>query len=73
VSRPFVRRGYLADMQSGVTVVDNRDHRPDDVTLPYLRVVNVQDGRLDLIDEDIDAKLRDLESQIQKLMGEVMG
>src|SRR5208282_2285415 len=30
------------------TVDANRDHGPDDVTLPYLRVANVQDGRLDL-------------------------
>jgi type I restriction enzyme S subunit len=45
---PFVRLGYLATIQSGVTVDGNRDHGPDDVTLPYLRVANVQDGRLDL-------------------------
>lgn len=44
----FVRLGYLAAIQSGVTVDGNRDHGPDDVTLPYLRVANVQDGRLDL-------------------------
>jgi restriction endonuclease S subunit len=44
----FVRLGYLATIQSGVTVDSNRNHGPDDVTLPYLRVANVQDGRLDL-------------------------
>lgn len=45
---PFVRLGYLAIVQSGVTVDANRDHGSDSVTLPYLRVANVQDGHLDL-------------------------
>jgi restriction endonuclease S subunit len=45
---PFVRLGYLATIQSGITVDANRDHGSDSVTLPYLRVANVQDGHLDL-------------------------
>jgi len=45
---PFVRLGYLATIQSGITVDASRDRGSDDVTLPYLRVANVQDGRLDL-------------------------
>lgn len=45
---PFVRLGYLSVIQSGITVDANRDAGPDSVTLPYLRVANVQDGRLDL-------------------------
>lgn len=45
---PFVRLGYLAVIQSGITVDANRDHGSDSVTLPYLRVANVQDGHLDL-------------------------
>jgi type I restriction enzyme, S subunit len=45
---PFVRLGYLATIQSGVTVDSNRDSGTDAVTLPYLRVANVQDGHVDL-------------------------
>lgn len=45
---PRVRLGYLASIQSGITVDGNRSDGPDDVTLPYLRVANVQDGHLDL-------------------------
>lgn len=45
---PFVRLGYLAAIQSGVTVDSNRDSGTDAVTRPYLRVANVQDGHLNL-------------------------
>jgi type I restriction enzyme S subunit len=45
---PFVRLGYLAIIQSGITVDGKRDSGPDAVTLPYLRVANVQDGHLNL-------------------------
>jgi type I restriction enzyme, S subunit len=45
---PFVRLGYLAVIQSGVTVDSNRDVGEDAVALPYLRVANVQDGHVDL-------------------------
>jgi type I restriction enzyme, S subunit len=45
---PLVRLGYLATIQSGVTVDGKRDQEADSVTLPYLRVANVQDGHLDL-------------------------
>ncbi len=45
---PRVRLGYLASIQSGITVDGNRSDGPDDVTQPYLRVANVQDGHLDL-------------------------
>lgn len=45
---PFVRLGYLSVIQSGITVDANRDAGPDSVTLPYLRVANVQDGHLNL-------------------------
>ena len=45
---PFVRLGYLATIQSGITVDGGRDSGTDAVTLPYLRVANVQDGHLSL-------------------------
>jgi type I restriction enzyme S subunit len=45
---PFVRLGYLTSIQSGITVDANRKEGPDSVTLPYLRVANVQDGHLAL-------------------------
>jgi type I restriction enzyme S subunit len=44
----LVRLGYLATIQSGVTVDGGRDAGADAVTLPYLRVANVQDGHVDL-------------------------
>lgn len=47
---PMVRLGYLARIQSGVTVDGSRQHDGDVVTLPYLRVANVQAGRVDLCD-----------------------
>jgi type I restriction enzyme, S subunit len=43
-----VRLGYLASIQSGVTVDSGRIAGPDLVKRPYLRVANVQAGRLDL-------------------------
>lgn len=44
----FVRLGYLAVIQSGITVDGNRGPGTDSVTLPYLRVANVQNGHVDL-------------------------
>jgi type I restriction enzyme S subunit len=44
----FVRLGYLATIQSGITVDSKRGLGADALTLPYLRVANVQDGRVDL-------------------------
>lgn len=43
-----MRLGYLSVIQSGITVDANRDHGADSVSLPYLRVANVQNGHLDL-------------------------
>jgi len=45
---PFVRLGYVAVVQSGVTVDGSRDPGVESVTLPYLRVANVQNGYVDL-------------------------
>jgi type I restriction enzyme, S subunit len=45
---PMVRLGYLAKIQSGITVDAGRDVSGDVVTKPYLRVANVQAGYLDL-------------------------
>lgn len=45
---PFVRLGYLATIQSGITIDAGRKPDSDSVTLPYLRVANVQDGYVDL-------------------------
>ncbi|MFG2482378.1 restriction endonuclease subunit S [Streptomyces virginiae] len=41
---PQVRLGYVALVQSGVTVDGGRERGDDVVTLPYLRVANVQAG-----------------------------
>lgn len=45
---PGVRLGYLATIQTGVTVDASRASGSDDVTRPYLRVANVQAGYVDL-------------------------
>ena len=44
----LTRLGYLAEVRSGVTLSGTRTTTPGDVTLPYLRVANVQHDRLDL-------------------------
>lgn len=46
--RPLVRLGYVCRIQGGVTVDSSRQLDGDVVTRPYLRVANVQDGRIDL-------------------------
>ena len=46
--RPLVRVGYLTTVNGGLTLGGKSEPLPDDVTLPYLRVANVQHGRLDL-------------------------
>ena len=40
--------GQVADVVGGVTKDSKRDGRPDLVEVPYLRVANVQRGRIDL-------------------------
>ncbi|MCL9762812.1 hypothetical protein [Frankia sp. AiPa1] len=49
-SIPAIRLGYMAFVQTGVTVDSGRRNDDDAVTLPYLRVANVQVGRVDLGD-----------------------
>ena len=44
----LARLGYLAEVRSGVTLSGARPTTRDDVTVPYLRVANVQHDRLDL-------------------------
>ncbi|MFD3656409.1 restriction endonuclease subunit S [Streptomyces sp. NPDC058620] len=46
--RPLVRLGYVCKLQNGLTVDGKRDVSGDVVTRPYLRVANVQAGRVDL-------------------------
>lgn len=46
--RPLVRLGYVCRLQNGLTVDGKRDVSGDVVTRPYLRVANVQTGRLAL-------------------------
>lgn len=45
---PMVRLGYLATVQSGITIDGSRDAGADAITLPYLRVANVQAGYVSL-------------------------
>ncbi|WP_449484541.1 restriction endonuclease subunit S [Streptomyces avidinii] len=47
---PQVRLGYLALVQTGVTVDGGREHDGNSVTMPYLRVANVQAGYV-ILDE----------------------
>ena len=44
----LARLGYLAEVRSGVTLSGTRSTTRDDVTVPYLRVANVQHDHLDL-------------------------
>ncbi len=44
----LIRVGYVADVRSGVTLGGIRPRAMNEVTVPYLRVANVQHGRLDL-------------------------
>ncbi len=44
----FARLGFLARLQTGLTVDGARDSGPNALSLPYLRVANVQADRLDL-------------------------
>ncbi|MET4922732.1 restriction endonuclease subunit S [Streptomyces sp. PSRA5] len=46
--RPLVRLGYFCRLQTGLTVDGKREVTGDVVTRPYLRVANVQAGRVDL-------------------------
>ncbi|MFI1865804.1 hypothetical protein [Streptomyces jumonjinensis] len=46
--RPLVRLGYVCRLQTGLTVDGKREVSGDVVTRPYLRVANVQAGRVDL-------------------------
>ena len=44
----LTRLGYVADVRSGVTLGGIRPKDTTEITVPYLRVANVQHGRLDL-------------------------
>lgn len=46
--RPLVRLGFVCRLQNGVTVDAMRRASAEDVTLPYLRVANVQSGHVSL-------------------------
>ncbi|PPI99117.1 restriction endonuclease subunit S [Nocardia nova] len=46
--RPLVRLGYVCQLQNGLTVDAKRRVEAGSVTRPYLRVANVQAGRLSL-------------------------
>lgn len=48
LGRPLIRLGYICRLQTGLTVDGTREVSGDVVTRPYLRVANVQAGRLDL-------------------------
>ena len=48
MSWPTVRLKYITRLQSGLTIDSSRALPEDSVTLPYLRVANVQAGWLDL-------------------------
>jgi type I restriction enzyme S subunit len=44
----MTKLGHCAHIQGGLTVDASRSRTDNDITLPYLRVANVQAGRLDL-------------------------
>ncbi|MDQ1293945.1 MAG: type restriction enzyme subunit, partial [Actinomycetota bacterium] len=46
--RPLVKLGHICRLQNGITIDNKRKLAGDVVTLPYLRVANVQAGHVDL-------------------------
>ena len=48
LSNRLIRLGYVADVRSGVTLGGKHPRAAREVTVPYLRVANVQHDRLDL-------------------------
>ncbi len=46
--RPLVRLGYVCRIQNGLTIDSRRDTSGNSITLPYLRVANVQAGYVSL-------------------------
>jgi type I restriction enzyme S subunit len=51
-----------AYVQTGIAK-NSKNHRPDDIEIPYLRVANVQDGRLDLREmKNIQVSAKDAEA-----------
>jgi type I restriction enzyme, S subunit len=68
----LVRLGRLADVRSGVTVNAQREVGPLDLTLPYLRVANVQPGRLDLSEIKTVTVERELARRCRLADGDVL-
>jgi type I restriction enzyme, S subunit len=67
-----VRLGYLAAVKTGITVDGNREFQDSTVTLPYLRVANVQNGYLNL-DTVLDITIPRSTAQSAKLkIGDVL-
>ena len=48
VTDRLTRLGYVADVRSGITLGGIQPKAADEITVPYLRVANVQHDRLDL-------------------------
>ncbi len=56
---PMVRLGAVSTVQSGLTLDAGRELDDSAVSRPYLRVANVQDGRVDLSEtREVDVPLR---------------
>lgn len=69
---PLVRLGYVARLQSGLTVDGKRDLTGDVVTRPYLRVANVQADRIQ-VDEVSDITVPvDIAKRSTLLAGDVL-
>jgi type I restriction enzyme S subunit len=67
-----VRLGYLAQVQTGLTLDAQREVGNQATTLPYLRVANVQDGRLDLAEIKTVTVPRNLATRCLLMKGDVL-
>ena len=68
----WVRLGYLAVVQTGVTVDGNRRHDDSAVTMPYLRVANVQADHLNLSEVAEITVTREIATASRLRVGDVL-
>jgi type I restriction enzyme, S subunit len=68
----MVRLGYVAEIQSGITLDERRVVETPTLKLPYLRVANVQDGWLDLDEVKTVAVPRSMAARCRLQSGDVL-
>jgi len=69
---PWTTLGEIAEVKGGVTKDSKRQHDPDFVEAPYLRVANVQRGFLDLSEVTTIRVARKKVEQLRLVFGDVL-